>query len=83
MDTKLTNLNSRENFGEERYETTEFQKLVYTNFNKLFDLKKSVGDCLIIDAKEPIEIIHKEILDNVKDSIDSKRFVANKINTLW
>lgn len=82
LDTKLMNLNSRENFGEERYETTEFQKLVYMNFNKLFDLNKA-SDCLVIDAKEPIDVIHKEILDNVKDSIKSMKFSPDNLNTLW
>lgn len=84
MDTKLTSVDSRADFGQERYETSEFQKLVYSNFGKLFNLAKSSDECLILDAKDSIESLHSNILEHVNGLlVESKKPAVNEIKTLW
>ena len=84
MDTKQLKLESRECFGEERYEINEFQNLVYNNFKKLFNLEEKVkpDDCLVLNANETIESLHSKILNFILDIIKNSKF-ANEINLLW
>ena len=81
MDTKLTSVAERQDFGEERYETSEFQKRVYKNFGQLFDLSQSSSECLILNAKETIDELHKQILDHVIGF--EKRCTTNDMKTMW
>lgn len=83
MDTKLVQLENREGFGEERYEKVEFQKRVYENFKKLIDLKKDDENCLVLDAKDSIENLHRAILDKVVEVKNSKKLKSNDFKTLW
>ncbi len=83
MDTKATSMASRADFGDERYETTDFQKLVYNNFAKLFDLSKSSEECLVLNAKETIESLHSSIVKHVNELILSNRLTINDIKSLW
>ena len=88
MDTKKLNLNSRECFGNERYEVNEFQTLVYNNFKKLFNLENTkeetkTDDCLLINASDTIESIHSKILNNVLELIKSNRSYSKQLNLLW
>ncbi len=83
MDTKLTSIASREGFGYERYETSEFQKLVYNNFTKLFDFSKSTEDCLVLNAKESIENLHSKIIEHVNKLNETNGFTINDIKRLW
>ena len=79
MDTQLTSLDDRANFGEERYETTEFQKLVYQNFNQLFDLKKPGSDCLVTNARDTIENLHSSIFKHVDEMIQNNKLHQNSL----
>ena len=82
MDTKNINLENRAAFGEERYESTDFQKLVYSNFNKLFNLEGGGNnDCLILNAKDTIENLHEIILSNVLTKIKDEKL--NELGVLW
>lgn len=83
MDTKQGSVTDRQDFGEERYETTEFQKLVYSNFSQLFDLNQSTGECLVLNAKDTIDSLHNEILGHVTGYIESKKCTHNDMKTLW
>jgi dTMP kinase len=65
MDTRMTDLETREAFGEERYEKAEFQRVVYNNFKKLFNLDHPASDCLVLNAKDTIQNIHNDILSSV------------------
>ena len=65
MDTKMADLDTRDAFGEERYEKVDFQRVVYKNFKKLFNLDNPTSDCLVVNAKDTIQNIHSEILNNV------------------
>lgn len=84
MDTKIEDLEKRDNFGDERYETSEFQKNVYANFKKLFNLEKQrSNECLILDAKDTIDNLHQNILNNVLPLINSNKFSINEFKYLW
>ena len=84
LDTKQTKLENRADFGEERYESTEFQKKVYENFNKIFDLEtgNENKERLILNAKESIESLHQTIFNTVYDSVQSSTQIG-QLNTLW
>lgn len=99
MDSHASKLCSRSGFGDERYETNQFQSRVYDNFCKLlvFDSKEQANSSLTAsiaassnssgllmpDSTEPIEIIHQVILDNVKSAIQSNKFKAGQFEYLW
>lgn len=83
MDTKLTSIDSRQNFGDERYETNEFQKIVYQNFKQLFDLNQSTDACFVLDAKDSIESLHKQILGRMDHMLKNNQFIVNDMKTLW
>lgn len=89
MDTHASGLSSRAGFGDERYETTQFQSLVYENFRKLFALdnkennRDTGSSCLILDAKDTIENLHKLILDKVTNVIQSNQLTTDQFNYLW
>jgi dTMP kinase len=85
MDTKQTNIDQREGFGTERYEKTEFQKIVYDNFKKLLGLginSNSQSDCIPIDANRSIASIHDEIYFNVLKLKEDKSNDC-KLKKLW
>jgi dTMP kinase len=84
LDTKAINIENREAFGEERYESSDFQKLVYKNFGKIFNLdngSNSKSDCLVLNAKETIENLHLSILNTIEDTINSTQIT--ELGTLW
>lgn len=83
MDTKTVQLEQREGFGDERYEKVEFQKRVYENFKKLIDLNKSDDNCLVLDAKDSIENLHRSIFDKVMEVRNSKKLKVDDFNNLW
>lgn len=88
MDTKLAEVDSRENFGEERYESAEFQKLVYQNFKLLFNLDNkaeinNVHNCVLFNAKDTIENLHDAILKYILDLIKTNKFTINEFKHLW
>ncbi len=81
MDTKHTDIQSRECFGQERYERTEFQQIVYKNFNKLFDLNSPSDNCLILNAKDSRENIHEGILSRALDM--KRKQKIEPLRNLW
>lgn len=89
MDSKKLNLNTRECFGNERYEVNEFQTLVYNNFKKLFHLDSMKheltrsDECLVINASDSIESIHSGILNSVLELIKSNKMCSKPLNLLW
>ena len=91
LDTKLTCVSERQDFGQERYETSSFQKLVYANFSKLFHLNDAVSsendlhdhNCLVLDAGEKIDVLHEQIKKRVLDMFDRQNANNTPIGTLW
>ena len=87
MDSKQLKLDSRECFGQERYEVNEFQKLVYNNFTKLFNLDEQKpthkNECLVLNANESIECLHSKIIKFVLELIKNNKLYVNEINLLW
>jgi dTMP kinase len=84
MDTKSVNIDSRESFGDERYENVKFQSIVYDNFKKLFNLDENVNnDCLILNARDKIEDIHMVILNNVVNVYNTNQSLKTDISYLW
>jgi len=81
MDTKLVDIQNRDSFGQERYERTEFQQVVYKNFNKLFDLNNPSENCLILNAKDSREDIHQSILSRTLDM--KRKEKLEPLKTLW
>jgi len=86
MDNKSTCLDVREAYGEERYERNDFQKLVYENFKKLFDFNSDGlvrSDLLVLNAKDSIESLHENILDNVLECIKKQQTNLTPLGALW
>lgn len=89
MDTKSTCIDSRESFGEERYENMQFQSIVYNNFKKLFNLdqhdpkNENNSDCLVLNAKDKIEDIHSTILNHVLNVYNKNQSIKKDISYLW
>ena len=86
MDNKSTALDTRDTYGEERYEKNDFQKIVYENFKKLFRLDGNVppsSDLLVLNAKETIPCLHDTILTNVLTIIKNQQANPTPIGTLW
>lgn len=86
MDTKMVQLEQREGFGDERYEKVEFQSRVYENFKKLIDVSntsKEDDTCLVLNAKDSIENLHKTILNRVLAVKNSQKLKSNDFKTLW
>jgi dTMP kinase len=78
LDSLHVNVESREAYGEERYESTEFQKLVYANFDKLFNLRAgSTDDCLVLNAKESIANLHQTILSTVLEAAKDNSYICD------
>ncbi|XP_071453788.1 thymidylate kinase [Hetaerina americana] len=65
LDLDQKSASSRFGFGEERYETLQFQEAVRDNFSKLKD-----SSWMVVDARKGIEEMHQEIWSRVKDTID-------------
>nr|XP_020465715.1 thymidylate kinase isoform X1 [Monopterus albus] len=57
----------RGQFGDERYETSAFQKAVKQNFEQL--LKDSSVNWQVIDASQSVEDVHKDITDRSHKAI--------------
>jgi len=74
---------SRENFGEERYESFDFQKMVQSKF---MDLKRSDDDegkniWQVIDAARTIDEIQTDVRNIVEKTIGEIAYT--EIKTLW
>ena len=74
---------SRENFGEERYESFDFQKMVHSKF---MDLKRSDDDkgkniWQVIDAARTIDEIQTDVRNIVEKTIGEIAYT--EIKTLW
>ena len=82
LDTKIDEVERRQNFGDERYENIEFQKKVYSNFKKLFDFE-NLDECLVLNAGDTIDNIHQIILRKTFEMIDCKKYLTNKFSFLW
>ena len=86
MDNKSACLDERDTYGEERYERNDFQKLVYENFKKLFDFKSDGlvrNDLLVLNAKDAIQSLHENILENVLNLIKNQQTNVTPLGTLW
>jgi dTMP kinase len=86
MDTKTVDMNDRECFGDERYESTAFQRQVYKNFNKLFNLDNVTDQgLLVLDAKDSIESLHEQILNYSLEIINNAKHSKEtmELKTLW
>ena len=73
-------------FDQERYETGNFQKLVYANFTKLFRLNEEMSsdhNCLVLNASEKIEVLHDTIKKHVLDMYVRQSDASSPIGTLW
>lgn len=87
LDTKKGRVDTRQGFGEERYESSEFQKIVYHNFGKLFDLESRIGEkcpqtnCIRLNAASSIEELHETILNSVLDTIKEGKLA--ELGHLW
>ena len=66
FDADVQKLQSRGEFGEERYEKIEFQKKVRENF-----LKLKGDNWVTIDASKPIEEVTSDVQKAVKNFLDS------------
>ena len=66
----------REQFGGERYETTEFQKLVKQQFCAMME-----GSWRVLNAARTIDDLHKEILEVTKGVIREQ--TKKPIAGLW
>lgn len=66
FDADVQKLQSRGEFGEERYEKIEFQKKVRENF-----LKLKGNNWVTIDASKPIEEVTSDVQKAVKNFLDS------------
>ena len=88
MDNKLICLDERDTYGEERYERNDFQKMVFENFKKIFNLESDCGvqlnnDLLILNAKDSIQSIHEVIFENVFNVIQKQQTIMTPLGTLW
>ena len=61
MDLPVEEAMERENLGEERYESKDFQNQVSKNFRKLIQ-----DDWIMVDARLPVEILSESIFRKVK-----------------
>lgn len=82
MDSQSETLASRQDFGAERYETTDFQKRVYTNFKKLFNYPNPADNCRIMNAKDTIDGLHDQIVNITKELINSNK-MSSDLQQLW
>ena len=87
MDNKSTCLDTRDTYGEERYERNDFQKVVYENFKKIFNLDSDYlinKDLLVLNAKDTIESLHEAIVKNALVLIKKQQQLNySPIGTLW
>ena len=86
MDNKSLCLDVRDTYGEERYEKNDFQKLVYENFKKFFDFDGDGlvrNDLLVLNAKDSIQSLHENILENVLEVVKKQQTNLTPLNTLW
>lgn len=88
MDNKSMCLDERDTYGEERYERNDFQKIVYENFQKLFNLESDSGvqlnnDLLVLNAKNSIQSIHEVIFENVFNVIENQQATMTPLGKLW
>ncbi|XP_041353676.1 thymidylate kinase-like isoform X2 [Gigantopelta aegis] len=68
----------RGDFGDERYETVAFQKLVAQNFEKLSKMDDSWE---VIDADRSVDEVHSQIYNITKRLIDKSKH--RPLETLW
>ena len=66
----------RNNYGEERFETINFQKLVKANFEKLID-----ETWKILDAKEDMILLENKLLSFALETIENCK--KTDIGLLW
>ncbi|XP_038050788.1 thymidylate kinase-like [Patiria miniata] len=76
LDINLEEAEQRDDFGEERYESTLFQKKVKDNYDQL---KESTWEFL--DASQSIEDIHCSALDIAEDIVDGE--LCTPMEKLW
>jgi len=67
---------TRGDFGGERYEDTDFQKIVETNFSRLRD-----HSWRVVDASRTIEVIESDLLQQAVSVIKSSQF--KPMSNLW
>lgn len=81
MDTSADVASTRDAYGNERYEKTEFQKLVYNNFCKFFPSQGDDSNFCIINANETIEVIHSKIFQKSLNVIEKCK--QTDMQSLW
>lgn len=63
-------VSNRADFGAERYETVEIQKLVQNNFDQIFEEEK-ISKIIEVDSSKRIEEISEIIWESVKSSLSA------------
>ena len=76
MDVDIDDVSMRTNYGEERYEVSDFQKSVQKFFKILKD-----ESWTIIDARKSIEDCHDELRINTLYAIE--KYGNSPLNKLW
>ncbi|DBA01676.1 TPA: hypothetical protein N0F65_010327 [Lagenidium giganteum] len=73
LDIPVEKASKRADFGQERYETTDFQKKVYKNFYDIMDLDDRKWT--VLDAAQTIEQVHERVMEIAEATIEAN---ANK-----
>ncbi len=73
----------RGNYGEERYEKQDFQRLIQQKFLALQEEDRALGqqEWLVVDATQSIEDVHSRIRDQVAAVIE--RVKQQPVGALW
>jgi dTMP kinase len=70
LDIPIEKASKRANFGEERYEKTDFQQKVYKNFYKIMALEEPKWH--VLDATETIKQVHERVMEIASKCIATK-----------
>ncbi|RLN72234.1 hypothetical protein BBJ28_00000523 [Nothophytophthora sp. Chile5] len=67
LDIPVTQVSTRADFGQERYETTAFQEKVYQNFHEI--MARTTPKWHVVDASGSIEQVHEKVLAIAQETI--------------
>ena len=77
LNVDIENASKRLEYGEEKYETKEFQKKVSYSFDQLL----SIYDCEIVDGNRSIDEIHNECCELFTKTLNRCQY--RKISSLF